>query len=108
MSPLPTSLEELQPELERAFPEYTFTLRKQLFGKTLLAKETNFRGAHIALTKKNLTVGYGIPSVWGAALITNFGLLGILVVRTFVKGALDARDRIAEHLVTQYSATKKV
>lgn len=107
MLSLPTSLEALQPELERAFPDYTFTLRKQLFGKTLLAKETNFRGAHIALTKKHLTVGYGIPSVWGAALIANFGVLGILLVRTFVKGATDPRDRVADYLATHYSSTKK-
>jgi hypothetical protein len=108
MLSLPTSLEELQPQLEHAFPEYTFTLRKQLFGKTLLAKETNFRGAHIALTKKHLTVGYGIPSVWGAALVANFGVLGMLLTRAFVKGATEPRDRVTDYLATHYSATKKV
>lgn len=108
MLTLPTSLEELQPELERSFPEYTFTLRKQLFGKTLLAKETGFRGAQIGLTKKRLTVGYGIPSVWGAALVANLGVLGILVVRAFVKGATEPRDRVFDYLATEYSAAKKI
>lgn len=105
---LPNSLEELQPKLEQAFPEYTFTLRKQLFGKTLLAKETGFRGAQISLTKKHLAVGYGIPSVWGAALVANLGMLGILAVRAFVKGSMEPRNRLFDYLAGEYSAAKKV
>jgi hypothetical protein len=105
---LPVSLEELQVELARALPEYSFTLQKQLFGKTLLAKQTGFRGAQITLTKKRVAVGYGIPSVWGNALVANLGLLGILIVRSFVKGALGPRDNIFEYLTTRYSLAKKV
>jgi hypothetical protein len=105
---LPVSLEELQAELARALPEYTFTLQKQLFGKTLMAKETGFRGALITLNKKHVSVGYGIPSVWGNALVANLGLIGILVVRSFVKGAMAPRDTVFEYLTTHYSLAKKV
>ena len=104
---LPISLEDLQTELQRALPEYSYTIQKQLFGKTLLAKESGFRGAHIALTKKNVTVSYGIPSVWGHALIANLGLLGVLVTRVFIKDAMAPRNNIFEYLTTRYSLAKK-
>ena len=104
---LPVSLEDLQEELQRALPEYSYTIQKQLFGKTLLAKESGFRGARIALTKKNVTVSYGIPSVWGQALIANLGLLGVLVTRVFIKDAMAPRNNIFEYLTTRYSLAKK-
>ena len=104
---LPVSLEDLQTELQRALPEYSYTIQKQVFGKTLLAKQSGFRGAHIALTKKNVTVSYGIPSVWGQALVANFGLLGILLTRVFVKDAMVPRNNIFDYLATRYSLAKK-
>ncbi|RZK23249.1 MAG: hypothetical protein EOO56_05750 [Hymenobacter sp.] len=105
---LPVSLEDLQQDLQRALPEYSYDIRKQLFGKTLMAKQTGFRGASITLTKKNVTVGYGIPSVWGQALVANFGLLGALVTRMFVNDAMAPRNNIFEYLTTHYSLAKKV
>ena len=104
---LPVSLEELQTQLEHALPQYTFKLEKQLFGKTLLAKESNFRGARVALTKKKLVVSYGIPSVWGSAIAANFGLLGMWLPRVLVKGAMDPRDAIFDYLSSHYEQVKK-
>lgn len=104
---LPVSLEELQVQLERALPQYTFKLEKQLFGKTLMAKESGFRGARITLNKKNLMVGYGIPSVWGNALVANLGILGVLVTRALVKGAMGPRDTVFDYLSNHYEQVKK-
>ncbi|MFD1468450.1 hypothetical protein ACFQ48_09455 [Hymenobacter caeli] len=103
---LPVSLEVLQEELQRALPEYSYTIQKQLFGKTLMAKQTGFRGARIALTKKEVTVGYGIPSVWGNALVANLGLLGALATRAIVKDAMAPRNNIFEYLTMHYTSKK--
>ena len=105
---LPVSLEDLQVELQRAVPEYSYEIKKMLFGKNLMAKQSGFRGAQIAITKKNVTVGYGIPSVWGQALVANLGLLGVLITRVFVKDAMAPRNNIFEYLATHYALAKKV
>ena len=105
---LPHSLEALQEDLQRAMPEYSYEIKKLLFAKFLMAKQSGFRGAQIAITKKNVTVGYGIPSVWGNALVANLGLLGMLVTRAFVKDAMAPRNNIFEYLTTHYALAKKV
>ena len=105
---LPLSLEALQEELQRALPEYSYEIKKLLFAKFLMAKQSGFRGAQIAITKKNVTVGYGIPSVWGNALVANLGLLGVLITRAFVKDAMAPRNNIFEYLTTHYALAKKV
>jgi hypothetical protein len=105
---LPVSLEALQEELQRALPEYSYEIKKLLFAKFIMAKESGFRGAQISITKKNVTVAYGIPSVWGNALVANLGLLGVLVTRVFVKDATAPRNSIFEYLTTQYASVKKV
>ena len=105
---LPLSLEALQEELQRALPEYSYEIKKLLFAKFLTAKQSGFRGAQIAITKKNVTVGYGIPSVWGNALVANLGLLGVLKTRAFVKDAMAPRNNIFEYLATHYALAKKV
>ena len=93
--------------MQRALPEYSYEIKKQLFGKALMVKASGFRGAQIALTKKNVTVSYGIPSVWGQALIANLGLLGVLMTRVFVKDAMAPRNNVFEYLMTRYSLAKK-
>ena len=105
---LPLSLEALQEELQRALPEYSYEIKKLLFAKFLMAKQSGFRGAQIAITKKNVTVSYGIPSVWGNALVANLGLLGVLVTRAFVTDAMAPRNTIFEYLTTRYVLAKKV
>lgn len=104
---LPTSLPDLQAELERAVPEYTYEVRNYLLAKTLIVKDTNFRGAAIDLNKKRLAVRYAVPSAWAGALVANFGLLGMLLARAFTKNANEPRDRVADYLQTRYIVAKK-
>ncbi|MBF9238677.1 hypothetical protein I2I05_14830 [Hymenobacter sp. BT683] len=104
---LPLSIEELKQELERALPDYSYYINSYLFDKVLIAKKANFSGAEIRLTKKQLKVGYCVPSTWGASFAANFGLLGVFVVRKFVKDALEPRDSVLEYLSARYSPVKK-
>ncbi len=99
----PVTIESLQSDLQQKFPEYTYVVRKTLYGPMLIIKQSNFVGAGIRLVKDNsvIKVFPTFPSIWVQAL------LGGLVFYAFVYSKMKAIvETTGGYLATQYGQSR--
>lgn len=55
--------EAIQAALEKAFPQWTFTMGKRLQGTCIIAKKSNLIGAEIYVSPTKIVVQAAIPSM---------------------------------------------
>lgn len=55
--------EAIKAELEKAFPEWAFTLGKRLRGTCIIAKKSKYAGAEIYVSASGIIIEAAIPSM---------------------------------------------
>ena len=95
----PVSIEALQADLARTFPEYTYVVRKTLYGSMLVVKQSNFIGTGIRLVKDNsvIKVFPTFPAIWVQLL---FG--GLLIYAFVYSDMKKLEQKVGGHLTQTY------
>lgn len=85
----PVTLETIQSDLQQKFPQYTYMVRKTLYGPMLVIKQSNFVGAGIRLVQNNTVIKVfpAFPSLWVQALMG--GLVFYAFVYSKMKNVVD-------------------
>lgn len=95
----PATIETIQSDLQQKFPQYTYTVRKTLYGQMLIVKQSNFVGAGIRLVQNNTVIKVfpAFPSLWVQAL------MGGLVFYAFVYSKMKhVVDTVGTYLQEKY------
>ena len=95
-------IEEVKSELERKFPEYTFTVGKRIYGACVIAKKTKYSGADIFVKENNIIIESAIPEMKTRIWLGG----GAIFLKFFNKAYSEPSLRIKDYLSSKYDNVK--
>jgi hypothetical protein len=95
-------IEEIKSDLERAFPEYSFSIGKRLLGECVIAKNTKYSGADIFVKDDKIVIEASIPEMKTRILLGS----GVLFLKFLSKNFSEPSLKIHNYLRKKNDSVK--